>query len=250
MEQAQPISNDQSRFLKALHDECVVMLDGLTFDQRPERDGLLVGMYGSLIELTGGFLVLVNFDRYAAISSVSRAFLETYVDFKNLFDDPTYIKHIYANHHAQGSKLRKSSQDNPYLSDVRAHTDFESSLRHHETELAKLKGQNFHKLSAKERFVRAGMLHEYEAIYHLESDGAHSSLGAFISRHVEFGEDDFNLALYKKRSANAYNSRLELHTAYLLDATEKLHGRLKSEHLERIGKLKEQWEKLRATFTP
>jgi hypothetical protein len=48
----------------------------LTFDKQLERDGLLVGTYASLIELTGGILVLVHYDRYSAVSAVFRAFLE------------------------------------------------------------------------------------------------------------------------------------------------------------------------------
>jgi hypothetical protein len=247
MEEAQPISNEQSLFLKKVHDACVVMLQDVTFDQRFEKDGLLVGLYASLVELTGGFLVLVHFDRYAAVPPVSRTFLEGYVDFTNLFADPDYVQHIYVAHHDNSLKLLK--RDNPNLSSVRNHQDYETSIRHHEEKLAKLRSQGFRELKLWERFKRAGLWNEYGAIYHLESDGAHNSVHAFISRHVEFNEEGFGLALYKRRNADAYNARIEMHTSYLLDATEKLHRRLESKHLAQIGGLRSEWERLRATFT-
>jgi hypothetical protein len=91
-----------------------------------------------------------------------------------------------------------------------------------------------------------GMLDEYESVYHFESDGAQNSMQAFISRHVEMGEDTFGLALYKERAPAEYNSRLSMTAEYLLDATEKIHQRLESKHLERIGALRDQFNALQA----
>src|SRR3990170_4904677 len=84
VQRAALISSDLFNFLNSLPDESIEVLRDLKFNKRLERDGLLVGTYASLIELTGGILVLVHYDRYSAISPVFRAFLETYVDFKNL----------------------------------------------------------------------------------------------------------------------------------------------------------------------
>ena len=152
MQGAAPVSGEPFKFLDRLHDESIEMLRDVTFNKGLDKDGLLVGIYATLIELAGGVLVLVYQDRYSALSPVFRALLEAYVDFKNLFDDPNYLKHAYANHHANWSKLLRNKEPNRYLEDIRGHEDFEASLRRHEEGLAELKKQGFGPLKVKERF--------------------------------------------------------------------------------------------------
>jgi len=71
-----PLSKQLFVFLQGLHDESIELLGDLKFDKRLERDGLLVGIYASMIELTGGVLLLVQGNRYGAVSAVFRTFLE------------------------------------------------------------------------------------------------------------------------------------------------------------------------------
>jgi hypothetical protein len=232
-------------FLQGLHDESIELLGDLKFDKRLERDGLLVGIYASMIELTGGVLLLVQGNRYAAVSAVFRTFLEAYVDFKNLFTDPSYAKNSYAQHHARWIKVLSPEVPNQYLSEIRAHPECQAALQRHQKEFAKLKKEGFSVLNVKERFQRAGMLEEYDSIYHFESDGSHNSLQAFINRHVELGEDTFGLALYKERSIEDYAARLDTTARLFMDATQNLHERLKSEHRARITAWRQKLDGLR-----
>jgi hypothetical protein len=65
-------------------------------------------------------------------------------------------------------------------------------------------------------------------VYHFESDGSHNSLQALINRHVELGENDFELTLYKDHSLDDYAKYLDGVPALLLDASRMIHERLKS----------------------
>jgi Family of unknown function (DUF5677) len=129
------------------------------------------------------------------------SFLEAYVEFRNISDDASYLKNCYARHHENWIKvLRQSEEPNPYLVGIHNHVERDAALARHENELNRLKQEGFAPLNISTRFERAGMADEYRSIYHFESDGSHNSLQALISRHVELGQSDFGLALYKKRS--------------------------------------------------
>src|ERR1700685_4564933 len=94
--QSQEDSKKLFVFVKHLHDKCIVLSRNLTFDKSFSKDGAVVCLYGSLIELTGGFTALVEKKIKAGTGLIFRSFLEAYVDFVNLNDDSSYIKNCYA----------------------------------------------------------------------------------------------------------------------------------------------------------
>jgi len=61
------MSNELLAFVNKLHDHSRALLEGVTFAKQFERDGYIVSLYASMIELTGGIIVLVERDRYAAV---------------------------------------------------------------------------------------------------------------------------------------------------------------------------------------
>ena len=100
--------------MSKLHDRSLTLLEDVTFDKRLERDGLTMCLYASMIELTGGIIVLVERDRRTALSAVFRTFLEAYVEFKNISDDASYLKNCCARHHKNWIKvLRQSEEPSP-----------------------------------------------------------------------------------------------------------------------------------------
>jgi hypothetical protein len=234
-------------FVKKLHDHSLELLRNVTFDKRLEADGYVVCLYASMIELGGGIVTLIERDRRTALSAVFRTFLEAYVDFKNVLEDPTYIKNCYARHHADWLRVLKHSRNpNPYLAGIGAHADRDAVLKRHDTELQRLKKEGFAPLKIVERFERAGMGDEYRSIYHFESDGSHNSLQALIGRHIELGENGFGLALYKKHALDDYAAILDSTAGLLMNATEKIHERLKSDRRKEVGALSAELAKLRS----
>jgi hypothetical protein len=180
---------------------------------------------------------------------VFRTFLEAYVDFKNMMENPAYIRNCYARHHDDWIKvLRNSNDPNPYLAGIRDHADYDAALQRHEKELQTLKDEGFQPLKIVNRFEKAGMMNEYRSVYHFESDGSHNSLQALIGRHIELGENGYGLALYRKRSVDDYEAILDSTAGLLMDATQKVHERLGRDHKKGIQALSEELANLRRAY--
>jgi hypothetical protein len=236
-------------FLNKLHDQSLELLRDLTFDKRLEADGYVVCLYASMIELAGGIVVLVEKDRWTALSTVFRTFLEAYVDFRNILADPTYIKNCYARHHEGWIKvLRDDAEPNPYLKAIHGHADRDAALQRHKSELERLRKEGFPPLNIFARFERAGMLNEYRSIYAFESDGSHNSLQALISRHVELAENNFGLALYRERTLGDYLTHLDSAAGLLMGATQQIHERLNSKRGKEVQAFNEELTTLRADY--
>jgi hypothetical protein len=222
------MSQELLTFLNKLHDQSLELAGNLTFDKSFEKDGMIVCLYGSLVELCGGLIVLIEKDRKSSVSCVFRTFLEAYVDFKNVLEDADYVKHCMAKHHQHWLRILKNSDDpNPYLDQIKNHPEFDATIKRHESSLKKLKDEGFKPLQVLSRFQKAGMEEEYRSIYAFESDGSHNSVQAMISRHLEVGENDFGLAFYKENKLEDYLTYLDSAVGLLMDATLNLHERLK-----------------------
>jgi hypothetical protein len=231
-------------YLNKLHDQAIEFLRDVRFDKQPQRDGYVVCLYASMIELAGGIVVLVSRDRKTSVSPVCRTLLEAYVDFKNAIKSSTYIRHAYAQHDKDWIKVL-SERPNPFLAAVLDDEERGAALERHKRDLAKLKGQGIKPLKVAEKFDRAEMADEYRSIYHFESDATHNSWQALLSRHFEKSDDGFQLTLYKQRSFDDYRTYLDSAAVLLLDATNEIHERFKSGHQQRIEELRQELAILR-----
>ena len=201
-----------------------------------------------MIELSRGIATLTELDLRTALSPVFRTFLEAYVEFKNMIEDPAYINHCYARHHHDWIRVLKESKDpNPYLAQIGNHASYDAVVQRHESGLQELKDGGFGPLKILNRFEKAGMANEYRSIYHFESDGSHNSLQAMIERHIELGEDGYDLALYRKRTLKDYEAILDSTAGLLMDATRRIAERLKSERREVVEALSNELAGLRAS---
>jgi Family of unknown function (DUF5677) len=226
------MSKELLAFLDKLHDRSVALLQEVTFDKQLEEDGYIICLYASMIELAGGIIVLVKENRHTSVSPTFRTFLEAYADFKNILDNANYIKNCYARHHERWLKIHKESEKpNPFLEKIRDHEDRDAAIDRHKTALNGLSERGYKPLNALTRFERAGMADAYRSIYHFESDRVHNNLQALISRHIDCDQNDFSLALYKNQSIEDYLVYLDTTARLLMDATQKVHERLKSASL-------------------
>jgi hypothetical protein len=241
------LSEQRWAFLAKLHEQVIELLRGVHFDKNPHRDGYLICLYASMIELCGGVVILIKNDRKTSLSPVFRTFLEAYVDFKNAAADRSYVNHSHARHHKDWIKvLSPKRPDNPFLAAILAHEQRDASLHRHEIELKKLREQGIRPLKADERFERAGMADEYFAIYHFESDSTHNSWQAMIGRHFEKTESGFQLALYKAHQLDDYETYLDGTAALLLDATATVHQQLNSGKQAEVEALQRELDAIRA----
>jgi hypothetical protein len=239
--------NQRLAFLTKLHGRVIELLDGIKFDKNPHRDGYLICLYASMVELCGGVVILIKNDRMKSLSPVFRTFLEAYVDFKNAAADRSYVNHSHARHHKDWiNVLNPKRSDNPFLAGILEHEQRDAVLLRQTAELRKLDEQGIRPLRADERFEKAGMANEYAAIYHFESDKAHNSWQAMIGRHFETSADGFQLALYKSHKLDDYGTYLDGTASLLLDATATVHQQLNSGKQSEVEALQKELADIQA----
>ncbi len=235
-------------FLIKLHDQCLDLTRRLTFDKSFNADGIVVSLYGSLIELTGSLITLIESEKTAGVSSVFRTFLEAYVDFVIILNDRSYQNHYYAAYHKKWvALLQASKKGNRFLDSVAKMENLDQMIASHESELAKLKKMGFSPLPVFQRFNMAGMKDEYQSIYRFESGGVHNDLTTLLKRHFERGEDEYSLAIYKPISSDDVISVVDTAAGLLFGATVRIHEHLKSGCDDELKKLGDEFNAIRET---
>ncbi len=233
-------------YLQKLHKAALDLAAQLKFDKSFEKDGVVVALYASLIEYTGSMCILINEQQKAGTSQIFRSFLEAYVDFKNLNEDPKYLNIIYAKYHQERVRaLDDRIEGNPYLAQIAKHEEREEILRFHREKMEKLKEENYIPLNVRARFELANMLDEYSSIYHFESAQTHNNLSALLQRHFFHANEDYKIVIYHEYKLEDFDTHLDSMAGLLLDATDALHQRLGVQNNNGVEELKNELTLLR-----
>lgn len=230
--------------LKKLHDSLLEFSRKLTFDKSHPWHRNLVALYGSLIELSGSLLILLNERGMIGVPSIFRTILETYVEFHNLLKDKTYGYHMEAQYNDQWLKLLKeaSKGTNPYLKSIAELPDLSQKIAEMERGLADLKAKGYSPLLVRDRFDRAGMLNEYYSMYNMLSTDTHGNIRALISRHIEIKGADFEIVFYKDEPLEEFLSYIDSTCGVLVHAAIGIHELLGKDVLSEVKALKEDLE--------
>jgi site-specific recombinase XerC len=97
-------------FIKRLHDKCIELSEGIVSDKKHLRQLYLVALYGSLIELTGSLITLIQQKHRTGVATIFRSILEAFVELKNLHEKAEYVKHMLSSYNEQwitGTKNNK-----------------------------------------------------------------------------------------------------------------------------------------------
>jgi len=213
------------QLLREMHKLAVREAAHLRFDKRNERDRNLVAVYCSLIELTSGIIVLISQRASACVPIAFRSLLEAFVDFQNLVKDPNYSQHLQAAHISEWLRLQGAATggENPYLASLADLPELSADQQRNRETLAELASRGYKALSHFERFVRAGMEHEYRSIYNMVCSYSHNNLRALIDRHIEMSGDDFELVLFKREGPSELVMYVDSSLGLLLRASETMH---------------------------
>lgn len=234
-------------FSQKAHDRCIALLEALHFDGRLNRDGLPAAYLSRQIELFGNFILLAQKLQGAGASSVFRSFLEAAVEFKILCSHEDYYRQIYARFHEDRLKLLKSAKrGNPYLAKISSWPGFEDSLSSHKANLVELTKAGYRVLQVRERFERAGMLDQYESIYRMESNGAHSDLASLMRQNLEVEDERLGYVLYREWKPEEFDTHLMTMCDLLLEASRSFHSRVRSDRLQQIKELDDEWAELKS----
>ena len=226
------------KFIKRLHDDCIRLSVFIVFDKKYPRHRYIVGLYGSLIELTGSLIILVEKKHSTGVPSILRSFLEAYVAFVNLYADENYVKYMYASFHKQWLKVLREAKynPNPFLKSISEFENIDAKINEHEKELDNLESKKFRPLNVFECFEKAGMVNEYRSLYNFLSNDSHSNIRSLENRHLEIYENDFKLVYYKDNQLVDFLPTLDSTAGLLVDATLKIHQYFKTKSKSEIEK--------------
>lgn len=241
---------DILEYLKQLHDDCLRLLPRIKFDKHHALHFALLSLYGSLIELAGCILILMDNRGRLGVPSVFRTFLETYVEFHNLVRDPKYGYYIESNDAKEWLRVLKAARDtkNPYLSELTALPNLSEIIAKTEDELLNLKKRGFKPLSIRARFQRADMLEEYESFYNFLCTEAHSNKRSLIDRHAEIDGDNYELIVYKNAPDAEYLQYLDSAAGLLVSTTVSIHKKMATDAVEEADSFHRALDAVRAVY--
>jgi len=231
------------KFLKELHDEFIDLSKAIIFEKKHPRQLFLIALYGSILELCGGLITLIDKKFYTRMPSLFRSIVEAHVELKNLFADAEYGYFMEASRCDQWIKVLKEAKKgkNPYLSEITNWDKLESELGKEKNTLNELKKKGYTPLKVWKRFELAGMENEYRSLYNFLSCDAHSNIRALIKRHIDINDQDFEVVFYKDEPLDHHLSYLDTTAGILLESSAMIHEIFKTGH---DAKIKEYGERL------
>jgi len=237
-------------FLKNLHNKCIDFSKNIIFYKEDIRQLYLMGFYGSIIELSGCLIVLVDNKYWTGVTPLFRSMLETYVEFINLYASEEYCFYMEASFHNQWLKILENAKinRNPFLSDIAKFDDLDLQIIEHKNKLSSLKKKDYHPLNIFQRFEKAEMQNEYESIYKFASDHAHSNINALIDRHYEISGDNLKVVFYRDKTDESIVTYIDSISGLLVDATEKTHLFFKTGLESKIMEIRLSFNKLREGY--
>jgi hypothetical protein len=225
--------------LKTFHDRLLQLAGTLRFNKSDPVDLSRVALYGSLLELAGCMIQLIQHNGRTGVPSVFRAFLEAAVELRNLIRNDAYIEHMYASYLDQWGKVLQEAREgtNPYLASIGTLRDLNAQIADQEKEIGELKARGKQPLNVFERFERADMVKEYRSLYNFLSCDLHSNIRALISRHIERGDNDFKVVFYKDEPIETFLPMLSSTVDLLIEASISVHESFNSGRLAEIQKM-------------
>ena len=237
-------------YLQELHDRCLELVSKIKFDKHHALHFGLMSLYGSLIEFVGCILILMDNNGKLGIRPLFRTFLETYVEFHNLAQDPKYGYFIEANDLKEWLKVLRAARDtkNPYLADIGALRNLTSIVAEAEHQLQELKQKGYDPIDIRSKFECAHMEEEYLSLYNFLCTESHSNKRALIDRHTEIGDSDYELVFYKNPPDESFLAVLDSAAGLLVSATIHLHEVFGSSEVSEAKQLGENLKEARSKY--
>lgn len=234
-------------FLKKAHDQAVELAESIIFDKESALHRTTIALYSSIIELSGTCCSLVDNKQGAAIPIVLRALLEALVDLVNILQTPRYGYYLELGYVNEWLKILQEAKrgTNEYLAEIAAAPSLDETIKNFTQEKLKLKAAGYQKLSIEQKFIKAGMEKEYRSLYSNLCAHAHNNLQALMERHFEREQGDLSMVLYKEYSLEDNLIYIGSASEILVRATESIHDKFKTEVLDQVQHLRQEFDLLR-----
>lgn len=234
-------------FLKRAHDEFQTFSQQIQFDKEHPQHRNIIALYGSIIELTGSAILLVDRRLITGVPVILRSILEAYVDLFNLAENSAYGYALEISYIKEWLKILHEAKggQNEYLAAISQASSLDGSISSWQRKKQQLEAKGHRSLRIEQKFQRAHMEKEYRSIYNSLCCDAHNNLRSLIDRHIELGQSDFQVVFYKaytpEDSALAVGTTAEL----LMRSSQKVHEFFDSPAIEQVAVYRAELDKLR-----
>jgi len=240
------LENIEAYYRKSL-DALLNYAKSLTFDGTHPLHVSTVSLYGSILELCGSLIPLLETEHYSTIPVVLRSILEAYVDLENLCIEPTYGYSLEIKSLIENLKFLKEARNekNIYLGIIAEAPDLDERISNMEKEKIRLMGLGYKDLNKFERFHKAGLDNEYKTIYNWLCCAAHNDYRALRDRHLESQEQGLKIFYFKEADFQELENLFGVASELLLRASIAIHTLLSSDKIPELALLREELDKLR-----
>lgn len=244
---------EEFEFFKKSHNDLIEYAKDLRFDKKHQFHLTIIKLHGSIIELCGSIIILLEHEGKIGIPSIFRTLMETFVEFKNLSNDRNYDYYMEASHLKHWLKVLNESKEgkNPFLYPIGKMPNLNEQIKDYEKKLEDLKNNGYAPLTIKERFEKADMEDVYKSLYNLLSTDVHSGIQALINRHIDidFKKSDFEVVFYKGEPIEEYLSYIDGATIVLIESGLTTHEILDSPKQTQIKEFETKFNELRQKYT-
>ena len=234
-------------FLIRSHNALQPLSERLSFDKGYPLHRNLIALNGSIIELTGAVIVLVDHRRITGVPVLLRSILEAYVDLHNLIETPTYGYVLELGHIKEWLKILQEARagKNEYLAAIAEAPDLDDRIAEWTKRKDVLENKGHRSLRIEQKFHRAGMEKEYKSQYNSLCCDAHNNLRALVDRHIEMNGTGFEVVYYKAYTPEDSAVHVGTNAELLIRATQKIHEFFKSPVAGEVAQLRHELDVLR-----
>lgn len=235
-------------FLDRAHKNLQALSTEIRFDKTHPRHRSMVSLYGSILELTSAIKLLLRENLGTGVPILLRSILEAYVDLFNLADNPRYGYALELAYIREWLRILEEAKagKNDYLSSITTAPDLDETISEWQRKKKQLERDGHRPLKQEEKFRRAQMEKEYKSIYNSLCCDAHNNLRALVGRHLEIGQTDFDIVLYKGYGDDDFYLHAGMLGEMLLRASERTHDFFSSPAREGIQAFREEFDAIRA----
>jgi hypothetical protein len=234
-------------FLKKAHDDFQPLSEEIRFDKKHVLHIHAIAFYGSILELTGSCILLIDRKLISGVPILLRAIVEAYVDLLNLIRDPKYGYYLQVSYLKEWLRLLEEAKagTNKYLIDVGKQASLDKTIAEKKAEKARLEAKGYKALTIEAKFKRADLEDEYRSIYNSLCSESHRNLRALIRRHVEIEQDDFSVVFYKSYTLEDSAIYVGTMAEILMRATQDVHSFFKSPTEANVARYRKKLDDLR-----
>jgi hypothetical protein len=215
-----------SSFLSRCADECAEGLRPLKLVSATER--FLILTHCRAIEIATAFNNLALVACWTGAELCVRPLVEGLADTKLIAAQDSHVKSMDLASKLEWKRMLEaaSAGGNPFLEEIRKADLEKGILEQLKTDIEKLKAAGHVKLTAKDKFEKAGLNDLYASVFALTCNYVHGNQTALLSSHMELIDGSYVVSLFKGRDKGHQLLMFDTVQGLLLKSAEIVHQRL------------------------